>query len=102
MLYVFSILFAEAFPSKWQDKGKSRILLSVVWSIVSMLVVFIYLCNLRSHLIKKMDEVPPESLDDFILPKYSYKLHLWYQFQTQYYSKALTSQGRFVPIKGRL
>ena len=99
---VFSILFAESYPFKWQEKGQSRIMLSVVWSMVSMFVAFIYLCNLRSHLIKKMEEVPPKSIEDFILPQYSYKLHVWYQFQSLDFVKILTSQGRFVPIKGRL
>ena len=102
ILVVFSIVFAEAYPTKWQGKGKSRLLLSAIWSMVSMFIVFIYLCNLRSHLIKELEEVPPKSFKEFVLTKYSYRLHIWRQFEASPHGSSLIKQGRYVPIKGML
>ena len=95
IILTFSILFAETFPSSW--KGKSRIFLSTVWITASMFLVFIYLCNLRSHLMMGIQETAPNSLEELVQTKYSHKLHFVPQALYLPSFKQLAAQGRFVP-----
>ena len=97
---VFSILFAEVFPFKWEKKGKSRILLSTTWILASMFMVFIYLCNLRSHLVRAFEETPPYSTEELALPKHYYKLHFFPPTTAEPFVQSLVKQGRFVPTPG--
>lgn len=72
LLISFSILFAEGFPSQWEKKGVARKILTEVWKYVAMFIVLVYLCNLRSHLIKGVIEAPPNSEDELASTKYKY------------------------------
>lgn len=96
VLLTFSILFAEAFPSGW--KGKSRIFLSTIWITGSMFIIFIYLCNLRSHLIRGIQEIPPGSIEEFIQDKFSQKLHYFPRLRAAPDFKQLAMQGRYVSV----
>ena len=73
---LYSTLFAEAFPAGWESKGWARRVLNEFWKFGAMFIVLIYLCNLRSHLIKTTKVPLPNSVEEMALPKYSYKLLL--------------------------
>ena len=68
----FSILFAESFPSQWEEKGVARKILTEIWKFVAMFIVLVYLCNLRSHLIKGIVQAPPKNENELASTKYNY------------------------------
>ena len=73
---LFSTIFAEAFPASWEGNGWAQRVLNEVWKFGAMFIVFIYLCNLRSHLIKTIKVPPPNTVEELALPKYNYKVLL--------------------------
>ena len=66
-----------------------------------MFIVLIYLCNLRSHLIKEDLEPSPNSIDELAGTKYSHKLHAWNNFEDRFFLK-MKQEGRGVYFKGTL
>ena len=97
-LCTYRILFAEAFPPGWEDSGRARILLSQFWKFAVMLVIAVYLCNLRSHLIRGLKTDAPDSFHTLAASEFSYKLHGWYGMDVSPAGKMLVQQGRFVRI----
>ena len=98
-MIVYSILFAEAFPAKWEVKGAGRRVFNEFWKFGAMFIVLFYLCNLRSHLIKTIKIPPPNSIEELALPRYTYKL-LTSPFVLMpgmpAYLQSINKQGRFV------
>lgn len=102
----YSIIFAEAFPTKWELKGAGRRVFNEFWKFGAMFIVLIYLCNLRSHLIRTIKVPPAKSFKDLSLPQYTYKVLLpSYMIVPGMpdYIHAINKQGRFVTtIHGKL
>ena len=100
----YSILFAEAFPIKWEEKGAGRRVLNDFWKFGAMFIVLVYLCNLRSHLIKAIKVAPPNSLEDLALPKYTYKLLglYWYKNPNNFLPiESMKKQNRIIISNGK-
>ena len=67
-----------------------------------MFIVLIYLCNFRSHMIKKVKVPPPNSWEDLALPRYSYKVLVGYGIEgTGETANSLVRQDRLVIHKGK-
>ena len=102
-LFCFSIFYAEAFPTKWEGTGAGRRVFNEFWKFGAMFIVFVYLCNLRSHLIKTVKMPAPNSLEELASPRYPYKLLAPPNMALMNASaKSLEEQGRIVTqLQGR-
>ena len=97
----FAIMFAEEFPSSWEKRGTARRLLNEFWKWGAMFIVLIYLCNLRSHLIKGITQKPPQSLWELGSTKYTYKVLVFRYFDYQPEMKPIVEQNRHVIKPGK-
>ena len=96
IIAIYSTLFAEAFPARWDKKGIARRLIGVVWKFGAMFLVLSYLCNLRSHLIKPITVKPPESIKELVSSKYSYKILILPAFANFPALQTMDNPGRLV------
>lgn len=72
-----------------------------IWKFGAMFIIIFYLCNLRSHLIKKLRVAPPNSIEDLALPSYKYKVMIPAGVEVvNKASRSLAKQGRFIAQKG--
>ena len=97
----FSILFAEGFPARWEENGKARIVLTQFWNFATMFIVLIYLCNLRSHLIRGIKEKPIQSYQELLDSDLHFTRHdgAWFDGLLK---KAFGPQGRYTETKGKV
>ena len=66
-LVIYSTLFAEGLLSQWSGShGYARKFFIMIWELGAMFIVFIYLCNFRSHLIKGVLEKPIKNFDQLV------------------------------------
>ena len=96
----FSILFAEGFPSSWEGRGAARRLLNEVWKWGAMIIVLVYRCNLRSHLIKGSTIKPPRSIEELGSTRYTYKVLIFFPFKYQPEMIPMQRQNRQVVQPG--
>ena len=98
----FSILFAETFPSWWEAEGKARTVLNEFWKFGAMFIVLIYLCNLRSHLIKGIKERPIQSFQELLKSDFAFTQHDGERNRLDPFMKPKVAQGKLFTNKGFL
>ena len=64
-----------------------------VWKWGAMFIILLYLCNLRSHLIKGIMMKSPESIEELATTRYSFKVLIFFAFNEY--------QPEMIPIKNQ-
>ena len=98
-IFLYSVLFAEALPAKWEERGAARRVFNEAWKWGAMFIVLIYLCNLRSHLIKKIPVKPPDSIEELVSSNYDYKILIFPGFDNHPTLRGMENKKRLVMQK---